>query len=772
MYGSEVSSVSENHPKLDYVASSSQRIAAVASLFLWYDLSMTQPPLLRIAVPCPLRQAFDYWAPSSASPEQCVPGVRVRVPFGRRELVGVCIDCPLEPDIDPKKIKAALEILDDQPILSKSLLALLTWTSQYYHHPIGETLCEALPIALRQGKPSDPLSDSVITLTEKGLTALANDSLKRAKQQLSALSRLSNETRALSTDLKRLDISPATRRALEKKALITTHTEAHKPWSYTPSQKGHTLNDEQQHAVDTIHSADGFRSFLCAGITGSGKTEVYYQAMEPILAAGKAVLLLVPEIALTPQTLNRLAARFHVPVTATHSGLNDNERYQAWLKAYYNQAAIIVGTRSAVFTPCPTLGMIVVDESHDTAFKQMSGLRYHARDLAVKRAYDSSIPIILGTATPTLESLYNAERGHYRLLTLTKRAGLSQPPQITCIPQHRDFQHTAGLSPAIIDAINQCLSKKKQVLLFLNRRGYAPLFLCHHCGAICHCERCDANMTYHRDKNRLVCHQCDRSQVPPAHCASCQQANHVPYGLGTEQLEDACHERFPDARVCRIDRDTTRNTAQLKEQLNRIHDHEADILIGTQMLAKGHHIKALHLVVIINADQGFFCSDFRAIERTGQLIMQVAGRCGRGKEPGTVIIQTALPDFPPLKQLIDDGYLAFAKHLLKEREDASLPPLYAFAIIGAQAKSADEAEGALHHLRQWLKQHNDIPATLLGPMPALCQKVNDTHRFQLGLLTTNKTQREHLLLRIDSYLARHKNNRVRFLMDVDAQTLL
>jgi len=733
---------------------------------------MTQTPLLRIAVPCPLRQAFDYWAPSSATPEQCVPGVRVRVPFGRRELIGICIECPAKPDIDPKKVKPALAILDNQPILNTNLLKLLTWTSQYYHHPIGETLCEALPTALRQGKPSDPLADSIITLTDKGTQALTDNSLKRAKQQHIALERLASETRVLSTDLKRLEITAVTRRALEKKELITTHTETHQTWYYTPSQTGHTLNDEQEHAVTAIREANGFRAFLCAGVTGSGKTEVYYHAMEPILASGKAVLLLVPEIALTPQTLNRLAERFHVPVVATHSGLSDSERYQAWLKALYNQAAIIVGTRSAVFTPCPNLGMIVIDESHDTAFKQMSGLRYHARDLAIKRAHSTNIPIILGTATPTLESLHNAERGHYTLLTLTKRAGNSQPPTITCLPQHRDFQQTSGLSPNIIEAIEACLAKKKQVLLFLNRRGYAPLFICHHCGTICKCSHCDANMTYHREKNRLVCHQCHRTQTPPSHCGNCEQANHIPYGLGTEQLESACREQFPDARICRIDRDTTKNTSQLKEQLNRIHDHEADILIGTQMLAKGHHIKALTLVVIINADQGFFCSDFRAIERTGQLIMQVAGRCGRDKEPGNVIIQTALPDFPPLKQLVDEGYLAFAKHLLKEREEASLPPASAFALVGAQAKSATEAERALHHLRQWLKEHNDIPATLLGPMPALCQKINNTHRFQLGILTSNKIQRERLLLRIDDFLLHHKNNHIRFLLDVDAQTLL
>ncbi len=724
--------------------------------------------LLRVAIPCPLRSSFDYWAPVDATPESCQPGVRVRVPFGRREMIGICLELPKSSNYDATKIKAAIAVLDDQPVLSQTMLDLLIWTSQYYVHPIGETIAEAMPTLLRQGRDSDALVQTHIDITDAGKNALQSGAIKRAKRQEEALNWLVEQGGSSTpSSLAAAGISATVRHTLNDKQYVSTREEKTDAWTYTPSEPGHTLNDEQQHAVDSICKSSGFHTFLCAGITGSGKTEVYYQAMEPVLARGQSVLLLVPEIALTPQTLSRLEARFHVPVVATHSGLTTRDRYHAWLRSFHDQAAIVVGTRSAVFMPCPRLGLIVVDESHDNAFKQASSLRYHARDIAIKRAHGLKIPIVLGTATPSLESLYNVERGLYQLLTLSKRAGKAKPPAIRCIEQNK-----VGLNPDVIKAIEECLENKQQALLFLNRRGYAPLFLCHHCGSVCHCDRCDVAMTYHREKQRLVCHHCDRKQAPPKQCPECQQANHIPYGLGTEQLEETCRELFPSASLCRIDRDTTRNRDELKTQLERIHTQDANILIGTQMLAKGHHFPALSLVVIVNADQGFFCSDFRAIERTGQLIMQVSGRCGRDNLPGTVLIQTALPDFPPLQQLIQEGYLPFAKQLLKEREEAHLPPSYAFVLIGAQAKSAQEAERGLHQLRDALRQDKGLSLSALGPMPAAHQKINDVHRFQLGLLTQSKSMRAHVLNRVCHLISQQNNQRVRYFLDVDAQALL
>lgn len=530
----------------------------------------------------------------------------------------------------------------------------------------------------------------------------------------------------------------------------------------------YTLNQQQQQAVTAITNSNVFECFLLEGVTGSGKTEVYLQAIDTVLQLNKQALVLVPEIGLTPQTLQRFSERFSVPVVAIHSKMTPKQRLHAWHHAKNGTAKIIIGTRSSVWTPLPKLGMIVLDEEHDLSFKQQSNFRYSARDVAIMRAKQNNIPIVLGSATPSLESLNNALSKRYHYLKLTERAGVAIKPQFNVI----DIRHQileAGLSKKLLDAMQTHLSAGGQVLLFLNRRGFAPTLLCHECGWIAGCPHCDSHLTYHTEPARLFCHHCGTSRPHYGACLDCKSNTLMPIGLGTERIEKAIEQHFPQKKLLRIDRDSTRNKGELKKLLDQIHSGESDIMIGTQMLAKGHHFPKVTMVAIIDADSGLFSSDFRALERMGQLITQVSGRAGREEHPGAVYIQTHQPEHPALKQLILDGYPKFAESLLEERRSALLPPFSHFALLRADAKSQ-------HHAHQFLQEARDLlgrgEVSALGPIPSFMSKKAGRYQAQLLVQAEKRAHLQQVLSLWQPRLSQlPSRTKVRWSLDVDPQEL-
>ena len=530
-----------------------------------------------------------------------------------------------------------------------------------------------------------------------------------------------------------------------------------------------TLNSAQALAVNAMSQANSFKAFCLQGVTGSGKTEVYLQAMTPLIAAGKQILILVPEIALTPQTIVRFQDRFQVPVVCLHSELTDKQRLAAWSQAYSGYARIIIGTRSAVFVPLKDPGMIIIDEAHDSSFKQQSGFRYSARDVAVMRARMEDFPIVLGSATPSLETLMNVKRGRFQLLNLPERAGKSKPPQTTIIDL-RDQSLMAGLSDYLIKTVKQHLAKRRQVLLFLNRRGYAPTLMCHHCGWMVVCARCDARMTLHKNPARLFCHHCGAHSGVPTICNSCQQAELSDMGVGTEQLESALATLFPTEKIVRIDRDSTRKKGSLQEKLAQIHSGDAHLLIGTQMVSKGHHFSNLSLVAIVDADGGLYGTDFRSMERMAQLLVQVSGRAGREEQVGEVLIQTHHPDNPLLQLLLQQGYSAFADALLKERQVAQLPPFSYLVLVRAEAV---DKESALRFLRSVKAQCSLKDVELLGPIPAPMERRAGRYRAQLLVQSNNRVVLHPAVHQLFFVLQQQPSSRkVRWSVDVDPQDML
>ncbi len=527
------------------------------------------------------------------------------------------------------------------------------------------------------------------------------------------------------------------------------------------------LNASQQNALSSVLAAkQDFRVFLLDGVTGSGKTEVYLQVMQALLVDNKQVLVLVPEISLTPQTIERFRARFHVPVVTLHSGLTDRARLHAWLAARDGSAKIVIGTRSAVFTPFANLGLIIVDEEHDASFKQQDRFRYHARDLAVMRAHFLQIPVVLGSATPSLESLQNAKRERYGYLNLPERAGTASLPtfQLVNLQQHTVDE---GLSAPLVQAIREHLAQDNQVMLFLNRRGFAPVLYCASCKWIAPCRRCDARMVYHRKPLRLHCHHCDAQAAVPACCPECSMSTLEPVGLGTQRLEQVLQQHFPGIPVMRVDRDNTRRKGAMQNLLEQINTNQKAILLGTQMLAKGHHFPNVTLVGIVDADNGLFSADFRAAEQMGQLLLQVAGRAGRAEKKGNVIIQTRYPDHPLLQILIQQGYTHFSDYLLNERKQSLLPPFAHFAIFRAEAYEEKQAVQFLTQVKERC-QGLLTQVEVLGPVPALVAKRKGLHCQHLLLKAERRgplqDSLKNLLQAIEEFTTPTK---VKWTLDVD-----
>ncbi|MGR7358520.1 primosomal protein N' [Klebsiella aerogenes] len=699
-----------------------------------------------VALPVPLPRTFDYLLPEGIPVKA---GCRVRVPFGKQERIGIVVSVSERSELPLAELKPVAEALDSESVFSSTVWRMLLWAADYYHHPIGDVLFHALPIMLRQGKPASAAPMWYWFATEQG-QALDINSLKRSPKQQQALAAL-RQGKIWRYQVAELEFNDAALQALRGKGLAELACEAPAilDWRTSFAVPGERLrlNTEQATAVGAIHSAsDRFSAWLLAGITGSGKTEVYLSVLENVLAQGRQALVMVPEIGLTPQTIARFRQRFNAPVEVLHSGLNDSERLASWLKAKNGEAAIVIGTRSSLFTPFKDLGVIVIDEEHDSSYKQQEGWRYHARDLAVWRAHSEQIPIILGSATPALETLYNVRQRKYRELKLTKRAGNARPAQ-----QHvldlKGQQLQAGLSPALINRMRQHLQADNQVILFLNRRGFAPALLCHDCGWIAECPRCDSYYTLHQAQHHLRCHHCDSQRPIPRQCPSCGSTHLVPVGLGTEQLEQALAPMFPDVPISRIDRDTTSRKGALEQYLADVHRGGARILIGTQMLAKGHHFPDVTLVSLLDVDGALFSADFRSAERFAQLYTQVSGRAGRAGKQGEVILQTHHPKHPLLQTLLYKGYDAFAEQALAERQTMQLPPWTSHVLIRAEDHNNQQAPLFLQQLRNLLQASPlaDDKLWVLGPVPALAPKRGGRWRWQILLQHPSRIRLQHIV---------------------------
>lgn len=720
-------------------------------------------PSLQVALPLPLPQWFDYAPPPGAPPGPGMVGRRLRVPFGSRELVGVVAG--IGTVADGNALRAAVEWLDPAPLLGGELWTSLQWLARYTHAPLGEVVSTALPAPLRRGEPVPDTHRWGWQLTAEGIE-------QRAKLRAGTRPhRLAEQLAGGSVDEDLLDEAMddwrSAARSLAKRGLVERIALEHTP-ALPALRPGPTPNAEQANAIAAITAHARFGAFLLDGVTGSGKTEVYLQAIVDCLARGRQALVLVPEIGLTPQTLARFRSRLGIAVHVLHSGLNDNERARVWAAAARGEAQVIVGTRSAVFTPLPNAGLIVVDEEHDGSYKQQDGIRYHARDFALVRAKALDVPVVLGSATPSLESLHNAHAGRYTHLRLKQRAGEARPPRVRVLDV-RKRPLKDGLSAEVMEGIGQHLAAGHQVLVFKNRRGYAPVLLCHDCGWTAPCKRCDAPMTVHAGGRRLQCHHCGARQPAPLACPDCASLALQPQGIGTERLEEHLVEAFADFPVIRIDRGTTNRRDALETQLATLGDR-AGILVGTQILAKGHDLPKLTLVVVVGIDEGLFSADFRASEKLAQQLIQVAGRAGRATDAGEVWLQTHHPGHPLLETLVNGGYHAFADAELQQREAAGFPPFAHLALMRAEAQQVEHANAMLMAVRELIA--HECPVERFGPMPAPMPRRAGYQRTQLLLSAPSRRPLHALLDQIMTQVyGLPQARKVRWSLDVDPTDL-
>ncbi len=688
--------------------------------------------ILQIALDTPLRRVFDYLPPADTAGSPPKLGVRVRVPFGRRQLIGVLVGIAQASSISAAKLKPALALLDDEPVFDPVTFDLLRFASDYYHHPLGEVIAAALPAALRLGQAADGAAE-LWSLSEAGKVELASPTGRRGPRQRALLKWLAERGSATADEVTEA-FKPEHLKALARRGWVVSRRA---PQETTPGPAPVDLHpgdvsptDAQTKVIGAITTSFGrYAAHLLYGVTGSGKTEVYLRVIAGCIAEGGQALVLVPEIALTPQLVDRFRRRFNAGIAVLHSGLAGTERRAAWRAAYGGQARIVIGTRSAVFTALPRLVLIVVDEEHDASYKQQEGFRYSARDLAVWRAQRAQVPIILGSATPSLETLENAAQGRYEKHLLPQRPGAAQAPRMTLVDLRR---HAAeqGLSQPAMQAIGRHLTAGGQVIVFLNRRGYAPSLFCNACGWVAPCAHCDARMTLHRRAAQLRCHHCGAHAPVPWGCGSCGQPLN-PVGQGTERVEETLARLFPDAPLARLDRDTATGRGAMEAVLERVHRGEARILVGTQMLTKGHHFPEVSLVVILDADQGLFASDFRATERLAQTITQVAGRAGRAARPGEVLIQTEFPEHPLLMRLITEGYEGFAASALQERREAAWPPYSRLALLRAESKDTLGLDAFLGSAAEGGRACKEPGVKILGPATALMARRADHFRAHL-----------------------------------------
>ncbi len=718
------------------------------------------PAVLKVAVDTPLRQVFDYLhGPGPVARA----GARVRVSFGRRQVVGFVVGAAEDSELPGTRLKPVQAVLDAEPLWDPVTFELLRWASDYYHQPLGEVLATAVPGPIRDGRPAVEVERGW-RLTETGAAALAGPGRLGPKQRL-LLERL--RAGAAAQEELAAGMGSATLRASARRGLIVPAELAAAPLVAPPATATPpALTPAQAAAVGAVGDATaGFVPWLLHGITGSGKTEVYLRIIADVLARGRSALVLVPEIALTPQLLDRFRARLAAPVVALHSSMADGERLAAWRAARDGRARVVVGTRSAIFTPLPALGLVVVDEEHDASYKQQDGFRYSARDLAVARAQRARVAVILGSATPSLESLDNARAGRYRRLDLPERAGRAGRPRIARVDLRIHAAHD-GLAQPSLAAIERHLAADGQTLVFLNRRGYAPTLYCTNCNWIAPCPACDARLTVHLKQARLVCHHCGHDERMPFGCPTCG-GEVRPVGQGTERVEQLLADTFPGMPIVRVDRDVIRRRGEIEAAFARVRSGEARILVGTQMLTKGHDFPNVTLVVVLNADQGLFGADFRASERLAQQLVQVAGRAGRGDRPGEVLVQTAFPEHPLIASLLEQGYEAFALRALEERARAGWPPYARLALLRAEGAERNAVFAFLRAAAE-LAAPRAEGVRLLGPAAAVMERRAGRHRAHLLLEAATRAPLQRLLGPwLDAIAALPDARRVRWSIDVD-----
>ncbi|WP_396622556.1 primosomal protein N' [Marinobacter sp. W-8] len=724
-----------------------------------YAVTVTRPSTARIALNRPLRRLFDYRIPETMTVS---PGQRVKVPFGRQTLTGLVVETGVTPP-DGITLKPILEVLEPWLALPTATFQLLSWASDYYQHPLGECLFTALPPALRRGRPSQQKQDEHWQGTQNIAPLPAN-----AHRQKALLESIQRAPGISTGELVKAGFNRPQIKSLRDKGLIELSDPQHPTFSESiVTVDGPRLSPAQLAAAKELPQVtDRFSATLLYGITGSGKTELYLHYLTQKLQDDQQALVLVPEINLTPQTLERFRRYFGNRIVAWHSALNDSERLATWLRIRHGEPVILIGTRSAVLLPFTNLRAIVVDEEHDNSYKQGEGFRYSGRDVAVYRAHLNQCPVILGSATPSLESWHNARQGKYHLIRLEQRAGNASPPEVELL-DIRSRPLEAGLSRPTLNAIKETLVRGEQALVFVNRRGFAPIMMCFDCGHMEECPRCDTRLTYHRRDRAMRCHHCDFQMAASHSCPKCRSENFKPVGQGTERTEEALAEQFPDTPIVRVDRDSTQRKGSIQNILAQVNSGAPCILVGTQMLAKGHDFPNVTLVAVVNADGGLFSVDFRAPEQMVQTLLQVSGRAGRGEKPGKVLIQTCHSDHPLLKSLCKGNYAALADQLLTERQTGALPPFRAMAILRAEADTMQASLQLLDSIKP-MTAANGIETW--GPLPAVIARKADRHRAQLILCSDSRKQLNRLLSQICQHLDQSKlPASTKWIVDVDPQ---
>ena len=707
-----------------------------------------------VAVPRPLAGSFDYLCH-----EPVAVGARVRVPFGRGQVIGVVV--AVAPDaLDDGSLKTVARVLDDAPLLDAPLLKLLHFAARYYQHPLGEVVQAALPKLLREGRAATRDLPRSWRITAAGRAALAG---RLGDKQAAVLTALSDGEQLEAALRAAHHCTAGWLRDLEKRGW--TEACAHWQGLAAAPAAAPTLNAEQTAVLAALPDR-GFTATLLDGVTGSGKTEIYIRWIERLTADGGQVLLLVPEIGLVRTLAARLAARLGNRIAVHHSALADGARLEQWLAVRAGDAQVLVGTRSAVFAPCPALRGIIIDEEHDAAYKQQDGFRYHARDLALKRAQQAGIPILLGSATPSLESYHQVWRGHWQHLRLTARAATTTPPAIH-LENMDGASASGGMSHELIRAMRRTLADGGQTLLFLNRRGYAPLLRCDACDWHAACDACDAMLTVHTASHRLQCHHCGREQPLPTRCPACHSDSLHMLGLGTQRLEQSVARQFPQARLLRIDSDSYTTSRQFEAALAQVQAGEVDIILGTQWLSKGHHFPRLHLAVVVDADQALYSLDYRGEERLAQLLVQVGGRAGRESQ-GQIWIQTRQPQHPVFT-VLNSPYEDTARRLYEQRARAQLPPHRAQVALLARHTDAERALQTLAFTRDGAQQAGiGQNWQWLGPAPAVMPRKDGQHRAHLLVQADSRAALQKELPQLTAWLhAQGKAFRVRVAVDVD-----
>ena len=723
----------------------------------------------RIAVNVPLSDGLLTYSHSEPLP----PGARVLVPFRNKTVVGIVWETDIAPDMDAARILNIQTTFSDEPPLPESWRDLLSFTSRYYHYPTGQAVFAALPQGLKETRavemPQPPL---FYALNEAGRAqtppparfnkkAALWDALLSGGMTMAALKQVNAQAAKLIEDWAEQGWIETTEAA--KPVLRSYHGQA--------SHSEFVLNADQQKASDEIQTAFGkFQPFLLYGITGSGKTEVYFDAIAKVLAQGRQVLFLLPEINLTPQLLKRVENRFaDVPTAVLHSQMAAGRRTQDYLRAMLGQAKLVIGTRLAVFTPLPDVGLIVVDEEHDGSFKQDNELRYHARDLAVWRAKQSGCPIVLGSATPSLESWHKAQSGAYRLLQLTERAhAAAQLPQVDILNVGR-LKLDNGFSPQALQLLKQNFEAGGMSLVYLNRRGFAPALFCGDCGHTFGCPNCSAKMVLHQRARQLRCHHCDHREPIPFKCPDCGNQDLTAVGHGTQRVEETLRAFLPKAAVVRVDRDSTAHKNDWADLYRRIADNEIDILVGTQMLAKGHDFARLNLVIVLNADGSLYSADFRAPERLFAELMQVSGRAGRADKPGKVLIQTQLPEHPVFAAVKAQDYAVFAENELNERQMFAMPPFGFQTAIRADAPRVADAMEFLNAAKETLAPLLPESVSQFGAAPMLMVRLAERERAQIFLESTSRQDLHRAVSLWVQVLQQNRDGKIRWSVDVDPQ---